>query len=454
MLPLINKMLLYMLILVCIETVSSNIVSESSTSRILRRLDKLEDDVSMIQNDIIEDLRGELSNLRKDLKEEIKLRREDISTLSNILTESSRQVVIHKNMEDSKSQHWSCDCGAILSKYDSVVKAFKREKSENIMFRKAFNEMRKQHDDFDSRLNSAERNLRSEIDTIKNETIAGINATQKRVNDIQKDMNAFFGLFHLNESLTNRSLNALQNISLITSNTANLSTSNEILKNVSDDIIRRQSKYISSCDGVAVSGEYVINHTSYQYGMKVYCDVDSKNKGWLVIQRRMNGSEDFNRSWADYKAGFGNVKGDFWLGNEFIYQLTKEKPRELRIDIEAFDGLKRYALYSAFSILSESRKYNLYVAGYNGDAGDSLERDHNNHNNQPFSTFDVDNDRSSTTCCACKYEGGWWYRSCLNVNLNGKYFKESETVPYKQGIHWYTFTGSTTSLKYVQMSIN
>ncbi|XP_052221749.1 fibroleukin-like [Dreissena polymorpha] len=139
--------------------------------------------------------------------------------------------------------------------------------------------------------------------------------------------------------------------------------------------------------------------------MKVYCDVDSKNKGWLVIQRRMNGSEDFNRSWADYKAGFGNVKGDFWLGNEFIYQLTKEKPRELRIDIEAFDGLKRYALYSAFSILSESRKYNLYVAGYNGDAGDSLERDHNNHNNQPFSTFDVDNDRSSTTCCACKYEG-------------------------------------------------
>ncbi|KAH3791269.1 hypothetical protein DPMN_144752 [Dreissena polymorpha] len=251
-------MLLYMLLLVCIETVSSNIVSESSTSRILRRLDKLEDDVFMIRNDLIEDLRDELRNLRKDLKEETELRREDISTLSNIITESSGQVVLHKNMEDSKSQHGSYDCGAILSKYDSVINALKSEKSENILLRKAFNEMRKQHDDFNSRLNNAEGNLRSEIDTIKNETIAGISATQKRVNDIQKDMNALYGLIHSDESLTNRSLNALQNISDIKSNTANLSTSNEILKNVSDDIIRRQSKNINSCDGVAVSGEYVI----------------------------------------------------------------------------------------------------------------------------------------------------------------------------------------------------
>ncbi|KAH3791157.1 hypothetical protein DPMN_144637 [Dreissena polymorpha] len=443
-------MLLYMLLLVCTETVSSNIVSESSTSRILRRLDKLEDDVFMIRNDLIEDLRDELRNLRKDLKEETELRREDISTLSNIITESSGQVVLHKNMEDSKSQHGSYDCGAILSKYDSVINALKSEKSENILLRKAFNEMRKQHDDFNSRLNNAERNLRSEIDTIKNETMAGISATQKRVNDIQKDMNALYGLFHSDESLTNRSLNALQNISDITSNTANLSTSNEILKNVSDDIIRRQSKNINSCDGVAVSGEYVINHTSYPYGMKVYCDVDSKNKGWMVIQRRIDGSVDFNRSWTDYKAGFGNLRGEFWLGNEHIYQLTKEKPRELRIDMETFDGTKRYALYSAFCVLSESEKYKLHVAGYSGDAEDSLER---GHNNQSFSTFDVDNDRSSR-CCACKYGGGWWYYSCFYVHLNGKYVTEKETVPYLGGIHWYHLTLYYTSLKYVQMSIH
>lgn len=33
-----------------------------------------------------------------------------------------------------------------------------------------------------------------------------------------------------------------------------------------------------------------------------------------VIQRRKDGSENFNRSWADYELGFGSPASEVWLG--------------------------------------------------------------------------------------------------------------------------------------------
>ena len=35
-----------------------------------------------------------------------------------------------------------------------------------------------------------------------------------------------------------------------------------------------------------------------------------------VFQRRKNGHEDFYRDWKDYKAGFGQLDSEYWLGEE------------------------------------------------------------------------------------------------------------------------------------------
>ena len=104
----------------------------------------------------------------------------------------------------------------------------------------------------------------------------------------------------------------------------------------------------------------------------VYCDMRTDGGGWTVFQRRQDGSEDFYRGWNDYKAGFGQLTAEFWLGNDKIHRLTASRPSSLRVELEDWSGVRVYAKYGKFSIGDEQALYRLEAGSYSGTAGDSL----------------------------------------------------------------------------------
>jgi len=166
--------------------------------------------------------------------------------------------------------------------------------------------------------------------------------------------------------------------------------------------------------------------------------------GWTVFQRRQDGSVNFYRGWNDYKAGFGQKSGEFWLGNDKIHRLTASRPTSLRVELEDWNGVRVYAKYDKFNIGNEQVQYRLEVGSYSGTAQDSL--DH--HNNTAFSTKDRDNDGSSSNC-AVRCTGAWWYNNCQHSNLNGQYLGEKYNW---QGLRWYYFRNNL-SLKFTEMKL-
>lgn len=124
----------------------------------------------------------------------------------------------------------------------------------------------------------------------------------------------------------------------------------------------------------------------------------------------MDGSVDFFRNWNEYKAGFGDIEGEFFIGLEKLHALTSTlKPVELLVQLEDFENVTKYAKYDDFEIGSETEYYKLTKLGaFAGDAGDSL-RSHLGYN---FTTKDSDNDANPQKNCAVSFTAGWWYTNC------------------------------------------
>ncbi|XP_033153059.1 protein scabrous [Drosophila mauritiana] len=159
-------------------------------------------------------------------------------------------------------------------------------------------------------------------------------------------------------------------------------------------------------------GLHLIAPAGQRHPLMTHCTAD----GWTTVQRRFDGSADFNRSWADYAQGFGAPGGEFWIGNEQLHHLTLDNCSRLQVQMQDIYDNVWVAEYKRFYISSRADGYRLHIAEYSGNASDAL----NYQQGMQFSAIDDDRDISQTHCAA-NYEGGWWFSHCQHANLNGRY---------------------------------
>ena len=87
-----------------------------------------------------------------------------------------------------------------------------------------------------------------------------------------------------------------------------------------------------------------------------------------MIQERMDGSVNFNRTQDDHKHGFSNLVGEFWLGPDKIKCLTRKKTTKKKKKKKASSRFRRknwqncYLEYGWFETGTTAANYRLYLS--------------------------------------------------------------------------------------------
>uniref|UniRef100_A0A182WFN6 Fibrinogen C-terminal domain-containing protein n=1 Tax=Anopheles minimus TaxID=112268 RepID=A0A182WFN6_9DIPT len=224
---------------------------------------------------------------------------------------------------------------------------------------------------------------------------------------------------------------------------------NDKLESINKTLRQNVGIYYGSCQEAPtmVSDVYSIKPPASSLApFPVYCEQNYRKGGWIVLSRRFDGRLNFTRNWIDYRDGFGTPGGEYWLGLEKMHRITGTDYFQLLVQLKDYDGTVKTALYDEFEIGNEATGYRLHLGAFvEGSAKDSMRTSVG----MKFSTPDRDNDEHPGSC-AEYYASGWWFRTCMNANLNGLY---RQFDPNNATMNWFSFRDDLQGLKEATMMI-
>ena len=176
----------------------------------------------------------------------------------------------------------------------------------------------------------------------------------------------------------------------------------------------------------------------------------------MAIQRRLslNSIDFWSKTWDEYKNGFGNVHGEYWLGNDDIHALTSQRGSEMLVwfFLESFSGEYRNVIYKGFRVENEANNYKLHTGVYSAGKETISSKSILKHDQMLFSTPERENDIHQSQNCASRYKSGFWFSNCYGATPNGAY-GDTESLCKERGIHWIDWKGTTECMRQFRILI-
>lgn len=133
----------------------------------------------------------------------------------------------------------------------------------------------------------------------------------------------------------------------------------------------------------------------------------------MVIMRRSSDSTSFDRLYAEYEDGFGNITSDFWYGLRAMEALTSRDSYEMRLDIyENVNDTESsgFAHYDHFAVRGQNHTLELgKFYGSDSDFMDNLRQFDRQH-------FSARRHMHDEVYCPIQLKGGWWYAHSERCN--------------------------------------